>query len=142
MSIATSPLACVPTCQPGEVGLARLLVQRLARSAADAAEVAEPSVGLGEQRGALGDRAVGEQLDRANAHPFIAEAGVHTGGDHLVELAIVDVRIEAAHELAGIARILIALQNRRIAVGLAGRGDAAARELFRDQRRALAVVLA
>ena len=126
-NIAVGVRADLPAC---EVGLARLGVERLARSAADTAVVAESGIGLREQCSALGDGAVGEQFYRADPYPLIAEAGVQTGGDHLVEFAIVDVRIETTLEFAGIARILIPLQQRRTAVGLARRGDAAACEQF------------
>ena len=58
---------------------------------------------------------------------------MHTGGDHLVEFGVIDVRIESAQELTRIARVLVTLQRGRIAIGLAGRGDSATGKLLGNQ---------
>src|SRR5579863_7253991 len=126
----------------GEIGLACLGIERLARGTADAAVVTEPRIGLGEQCRALRDRAVREQLHRPDPYPFIAKARVHAGRDHPVELTEIDVHVEAAGQLACIARILIGLQRLGAPIRLTGRRDAAAGETLRDECGTLAVVLA
>src|SRR5262249_28526947 len=93
-----------------DVRLARPRIEFLLGHYLDSVIVWPACAGLGEMRGALRDRAVGDKLHGSDTYPFVAESGADAGSEHAVDVAEVKKAVDADRELSGGEGILIGKQ--------------------------------
>ena len=117
--------------ETGLVGAAHLRLELVRRHHPETDIVRLPFVGRVHPRRAAADRAIAEELRRADAHPLVAEAGADAERDQFVERLVEHHhQVGADGQAPRFAQPLVGAQLARIAdTGLGGAGDALPQEL-------------
>ena len=133
---------CVDAILPsGFVCLARAIVEVFLFGDEDSIIVRAADVSLGKSRSALRDGAVADLFHATDTHPLVAEARLHAGFEHLVDVRRIDHAVDPGHQFTRHMGVLVRPQVVGCTLSVGRGSDAGLREHGGYQLDGLPVVV-